>query len=65
MITLDLSDEERQTLVYLLDSCISDLKAEIRETDRAEYKDMLKHRKDVLHKLWLALQPSSNLAEPG
>jgi hypothetical protein len=65
MITIDLSDEERQTLVYLLESCITDLKAEIRETDRAEYKDMLKHRKDVLHKLWLALQPSPNLAESG
>ena len=65
MITIDLSDEERQTLVYLLESCITDLKAEIRETDRAEYKDMLKHRKDVLHKLWLALQPSPNFAESG
>ncbi|NMB67489.1 MAG: hypothetical protein GYA20_01855 [Chloroflexi bacterium] len=65
MVTLDLSDEERQTLLYLLESCITDLKAEIRETDRAEYKDMLKHRKDVLHKLWLALQPAPDLAKPG
>ena len=65
MVTLDLNDEERQTLLYLLESCITDLKAEIRETDRAEYKDMLKHRKDVLHKLWLALQPAPDLAKPG
>jgi hypothetical protein len=65
MVTFDLSDEERQTLLYLLESCITDLKAEIRETDRAEYKDMLKHRKDVLHKLWLALQPAPDLAKPG
>mgnify|MGYP001327199614 CR=1 FL=1 len=65
MVTLDLNDEERQTLLYLLESCITDLKAAIRETDRAEYKDMLKHRKDVLHKLWLALQPAPDLAKPG
>lgn len=61
MVHIDLSEEERQTLLYLLDNCISDLKAEIRETDRADYKEMLKHRKDVLHKLWLALQPSPDL----
>jgi hypothetical protein len=65
MVTFDLSDEERQTLLYLLESCITDLKAEIRETHRAEYKDMLKHRMDVLHKLWLALQPAPDLAKPG
>ncbi len=61
MVHIDLSEEERQILLYLLDNCISDLKAEIRETDRADYKEMLKHRKDVLHKLWLALQPSPDL----
>lgn len=35
------------------------LNEEIHETDRADYKEMLKHRKDVLHKLWLAMQPES------
>lgn len=57
MLKLDLTEEERQTLVYLLEDCIADLKEEIHETDRADYKDMLKHRRDVLQKLWQALQP--------
>ncbi|GAP14288.1 hypothetical protein LARV_02054 [Longilinea arvoryzae] len=59
MLKLDLTEEERQTLVYLLEDCIADLKEEIHETDRADYKDMLKHRRDVLQKLWQALQPIS------
>lgn len=65
MIHLDLTEEDRQTLVYLLDNCITDLKAEIRETDRADYKEMLKHRRDVLHKLWLALQPTPEIPRTG
>lgn len=65
MLKLDLTEEERQTLLYLLEDCISDLKEEIHETDRADYKDMLKHRKDVLHKLWLALQPTPETPQAG
>lgn len=59
MVQLNLNEEERQTLLYMLENCISNLKEEIHETDRADYKEMLKHRKDVLHKLWLAMQPES------
>lgn len=58
MFHLDLTEEERQTLLYLLDDCIADLKHEIHDTDRAEYREMLKHRRDVLQKLWLTLQPT-------
>lgn len=59
MIQLNLNEEERQTLLYMLENCISSLKEEIHETDRSDYKEMLKHRKEVLHKLWLAMQPES------
>lgn len=65
MLKIDLTEEERQTLLYLLEDCISDLKEEIHETDRAEYREMLKHRKDVLHKLWLALQPAPEMPQAG
>lgn len=61
MIQLNLNEEERQTLLYMLENCISNLKEEIHETDRADYKEMLKHRKEVLRKLWLAMQPESEL----
>ncbi len=65
MLKLDLTEEERLTLLNLLDNCIGDLKEEIHETERADYKDMLKHRKDVLHKLWLALQPEPEMPKTG
>ncbi len=65
MIQLNLTEEERQTLVYLLEDCIGDLKEEIHETDRADYKEMLKHRKEVLNKLWLALQPIPTQPQAG
>ncbi|HWQ04605.1 MAG TPA: hypothetical protein VN452_04545 [Longilinea sp.] len=65
MLQLNLNEEERQTLLYILENCISNLKDEIHETDRADYKEMLKHRKEVLNKLWLAIQPESELPRAG
>ena len=56
MLHLDLTTEEQQTLVYLLEECISDLRMEIVDTDSVDYKEMLKHRKQVLTKLLQALQ---------
>ena len=56
MLHLDLTTEEQQTLVYLLEECISDLRMEIVDTDSVDYKEMLKHRKRVLTKLLQALQ---------
>lgn len=65
MLQLNLTEEERQTLLYLVGNCISDLRVEIHETERAEYKEMLKHRKEVLHKLWMALQVTANEPQAG
>ena len=59
MLHLDLTTEEQQTLVYLLEECISDLRMEIVDTDSVDYKEMLKHRKRVLTKLLQALQTES------
>ena len=56
MLHLDLTTEEQQTLVYLLEECISDLRMEIVDTDSVDYKEMLKHRKQVLSKLLQDLQ---------
>lgn len=65
MLQLALTEEERQTLLYLLENCIAELKEEIHETDRAEYKEMLKHRKEVLLKLWQSLQPVPEMPPTG
>lgn len=65
MFQLTLTDEERQTLLYLLDNCIAELKEEIHETDRAEYKEMLKHRKEVLLRLWKSVQPPPDMPSTG
>ncbi|HQF62521.1 MAG: hypothetical protein KA928_02405 [Longilinea sp.] len=48
MVRLELSPEQYQLLVELLESCLSDLRMEIVDTDRIDYKDMLKDRKDIL-----------------
>ena len=51
MITLDLTDEEREILVFVLKSYLSDLRMEIADTDRMAFRDMLKERKAVLLKV--------------
>lgn len=48
MVRLELSPEQYQLLVELLESCLSDLRMEIVDTDRIDYKDMLKDRKNIL-----------------
>ncbi len=55
MIQLDLSDSERRMLLETLESVLSDLRMEIADTDRKDFRDMLKTRKAVLRKLIEAL----------
>ncbi len=56
MIHLDLTADERELLANTLTACIADLRTEIRDTDRREYKDDLKQREVVYKKLLAALQ---------
>jgi hypothetical protein len=55
MIQLDLDDQERETLVTVLKSYLSDLRMEIADTDRQDFRDMLKERKGVIGKVLTAL----------
>lgn len=55
MIQLQLTEEEKDVLVQLLETCITDLRVEISDTDNYDYKNMLKDRKEVLIKLQHAL----------
>ena len=51
MLQIQLNEEERSTLHELLDSCLSDLRMEIIQTDNVGFKEMLKNRKSVLLKI--------------
>lgn len=62
MIQLNLTKEEEETLIYLLENSISELRMEISDTDNYEYKQMLKHRKAVLEKILATLQQSETVS---
>lgn len=51
VIRLDLTREEREILFDVLDTFLSDLRMEIANTDRQDFRDMLKKRKAVLLKV--------------
>jgi hypothetical protein len=55
MITVDITQEEEKILCDMLEGCIEDLRTEILDTDRNEYKDMLKKRKLILQKIFASL----------
>ncbi len=62
MVYIQLNEEERTMLLQLLDTCVSDLRQEIADTDNYNFKNMLKQRREVLLKLTRALQ-SDQLTE--
>ncbi len=55
MVQLDINDEEREILVGVLNSYLSDLRMEISNTDSLDVREMLKRRKAVLQKVRGAL----------
>ncbi len=55
MIELDLEEREKNTLVTVLTSYLSDLRMEIADTDSMDYREMLKERKVVIAKVLAAL----------
>lgn len=56
MIRIDLTDDEREILGQILEHELSDLRMEIADTDSKDFRDMLKRRKEVLHKVLEALE---------
>lgn len=55
MIELDLDEHEREILGTVLKSYLSDLRMEIADTDRQDFRDMLKERKGVIAKVLAAM----------
>jgi hypothetical protein len=51
MIQLKLSVEEKEVLANTLHSYLSNLSYEIADTDSQDFRDGLKHERDVLNKI--------------
>jgi hypothetical protein len=51
MTRLELTDEEQDILGQVLDNSLASLELELLHTDHKEFKDLLKHRRDVLRRL--------------
>lgn len=56
MVNIDLSTDEKKVLVEVLTTCISNLRMEICDTDRKDYREEIKERKELLMKVVAALQ---------
>ncbi|HNT55168.1 MAG TPA: hypothetical protein PKG95_10680 [Anaerolineaceae bacterium] len=63
MMRLELSSEQHQLLLELLEACLSDLRMEIVDTDRIDYKDMLRDRKEILVGLLEHLRHPTQVSE--
>lgn len=62
MIRIDLSHSECNMLMEILESTLSNLRMEIADTDRFDYREMLKERKRVLEKTMQVLaKPSAEV----
>lgn len=61
MITIELSSEEKNILRQLVENYISDLSMEISHTDRKDYRETLKMRRNVLQKLLTALEEAAKV----
>jgi len=56
MIHIDLDATERSILMEVLESYLSDLSIEIADTDQFEFREQLKGKRDVLHKIFAAVE---------
>ena len=56
MVSIDLSSDEKRVLVEVLTTCISNLRMEICDTDRKDFREEIKERKELLMKVVTALQ---------
>ncbi len=61
MLHIDLTRDERDLLAEMLDSCLTDLRGEISDTARHNYKEMLKQREAVLRKIIAAVHEAREL----
>jgi hypothetical protein len=58
MLSIELTTAERDVLREMVSGMLSELRMEIADTDRLEYRDMLRARKTVLQRVLDAIEPS-------
>jgi hypothetical protein len=51
MIRLELSDDDARILRDVVESCLSDLRMEIADTDSMDFREALKRREEFLKRL--------------
>jgi hypothetical protein len=61
VLSIDFTSAERKLLREMIDGMLSELRMEIADTDRLEYREMLRARKNVLQRVVDAIDPA---AEP-
>jgi hypothetical protein len=61
MLHIDLTHEERDLLEEMLNSCLTELRGEISDTARHNYKEMLKQRELLLRKIIAAVHEAKEL----
>jgi len=62
MIHIDLDATERSTLIQTLESYLSDMSFEIADTDRMEFREELKAKRQVLNKILDAVKQAHQSA---
>ena len=56
MIRVDFTPEEKDILKSMLSNDVSDLRMEIADTDRKDYREIIRQQKEILQKLMDALR---------
>ena len=56
MIHLELTQEEKEILIDIMENDLSDLRMEIADTDSSGFREMLKKQKEVLMKVMETLR---------
>ncbi len=59
MLHVDLTAEERELLAEVLDGTLKNLSYEIADTDRHDYKERLKKKREVLEKIKSAVDSAA------
>lgn len=58
MVNIDMTTEEKGILLDILENYISDLRMEIADTDKSDFKEKLKTKKEALNAILAKLQKS-------
>ncbi len=59
MMTLSLDQNEEQVLQQVMEHALETVELEIRHTDHAEFKELLKQRRDLINNILAKLEVSA------